>query len=208
MHGLMMQQPLLDASLLSHAERHHGEQEIVSRRVEGDIHRYRYRDLAQRARRMANALAGLGVKPGERVGTLAWNGYRHMELYFAVSGSGSVLHTLNPRLHVDQLAYIIEHGEDRVVFFDLTFLPLIENVAPRVKSPKDEVQVEQRCGTGDVRRRRLCAIVGHALRRTRHWTAVSKHFGGIVPATRAQPGTRLSTQGRRHLRQLLGLEGK
>ncbi|CAB3732950.1 3-methylmercaptopropionyl-CoA ligase [Paraburkholderia sediminicola] len=136
MQGLMMQQPLLVASLLMHAERHHGEQEIVSRRVEGDIHRYRYRDLAQRARRMANALADLGIKPGERVGTLAWNGYRHMELYFAVSGSGSVLHTLNPRLHVDQLAYIIEHAEDRVVFFDLTFLPLIESVAPRVSSTK------------------------------------------------------------------------
>ncbi|MCX4148340.1 MULTISPECIES: 3-(methylthio)propionyl-CoA ligase [Paraburkholderia] len=144
MQGLMMQQPLLVASLLTHAERHHGEQEIVSRRVEGDIHRYRYRDLAQRARRMANALAGLGIKPGERVGTLAWNGYRHMELYFAVSGSGSVLHTLNPRLHVDQLAYIIEHAEDRVVFFDLTFLPLIESVAPRVKSPKVFVAMTDR----------------------------------------------------------------
>ncbi|MCX4171596.1 MULTISPECIES: 3-(methylthio)propionyl-CoA ligase [Paraburkholderia] len=144
MQGLMMQQPLLVASLLTHAERHHGEQEIVSRRVEGDIHRYRYRDLAQRARRMANALAGLGIKPGERVGTLAWNGYRHMELYFAVSGAGSVLHTLNPRLHVDQLAYIIEHAEDRVVFFDLTFLPLIESVAPRVKSPKVFVAMTDR----------------------------------------------------------------
>ena len=136
MQGLMMQQPLLVASLLKHAERHHGAREIVSRRVEGDIHRYCYRDLAQRARRMANALKGLGIQPGERVATLAWNGYRHMELYFAVSGSGSVLHTLNPRLHVDQLAYIIEHAEDRVVFFDLTFLPLIESVASRVKSPR------------------------------------------------------------------------
>ncbi|CAE6732520.1 3-methylmercaptopropionyl-CoA ligase [Paraburkholderia aspalathi] len=144
MQGLMMQQPLLVASLLTHAERHHGEQEIVSRRVEGDIHRYRYRDFAQRARRMANALAGLGIEPGERVGTLAWNGYRHMELYFAVSGSGSVLHTLNPRLHVDQLAYIIEHAEDRVVFFDLTFLPLIESVAPRVRSPKVFVAMTDR----------------------------------------------------------------
>jgi fatty-acyl-CoA synthase len=144
MEGLMMQQPLLVASLLMHAERHHGTQEIVSRRVEGDIHRYRYRDLAQRARRMANALAGLGIGKGERVGTLAWNGYRHMELYFAVSGSGSVLHTLNPRLHVDQLAYIIEHAQDRVVFFDLTFLPLIESVAPRVKSPKVFVAMTDR----------------------------------------------------------------
>jgi fatty-acyl-CoA synthase len=144
MQGLMMQQSLLVASLLMHAERHHGDQEIVSRRVEGDIHRYRYRDFAQRARRMANALASLGIEPGERVGTLAWNGYRHMELYFAVSGAGSVLHTLNPRLHVDQLAYIIEHAEDRVVFFDLTFLPLIESVAPRVKSPKVFVAMTDR----------------------------------------------------------------
>jgi acyl-CoA synthetase (AMP-forming)/AMP-acid ligase II len=120
MEGLMMQQPLLVASLLTHAERHHGGQEIVSRRVEGDIHRYTYRDLAQRARRLANALAALGIAPGERVGTLAWNGYRHMELYFAVSGSGSVLHTLNPRLHVDHLAYIIDHAEDRAVFFDMS----------------------------------------------------------------------------------------
>jgi fatty-acyl-CoA synthase len=144
MQGLMMQQPLLIASLLTHAERHHGGQEIVSRRVEGDIHRYRYRDLAQRARRMANALASLGIQPGERVGTLAWNGYRHMELYFAVSGAGSVLHTLNPRLHVDQLAYIIEHAQDRVVFFDLTFLPLIQSVAPRVKSPKIFVAMTDR----------------------------------------------------------------
>lgn len=140
----MMQQPLLIASLLTHAERHHDGQEIVSRRVEGDIHRYRYRDLAQRARRMANALASLGIQPGERVGTLAWNGYRHMELYFAVSGAGSVFHTLNPRLHVDQLAYIIEHAQDRVVFFDLTFLPLIESVAPRVKSPKIFVAMTDR----------------------------------------------------------------
>ncbi|WP_233855855.1 3-(methylthio)propionyl-CoA ligase [Paraburkholderia sp. HD33-4] len=144
MQGLMMQQSLLVSALLTHAERHHGEQEIVSRRVEGDIHRYSYRHLAQRARRMANALGTLGVKPGERVGTLAWNGYRHMELYFAVSGSGAVLHTLNPRLHVDQLAYIIEHAEDRVVFFDLTFLPLIESVAPRVKSPKVFVAMTDR----------------------------------------------------------------
>jgi fatty-acyl-CoA synthase len=144
MQGLMMEQPLLVASLLVHAERHHGAQEIVSRRVEGDIHRYRYRDLAQRARRMANALAGLGVQPGERVATLAWNGYRHMEMYFAASGSGAVLHTLNPRLHVEQLAYIIDHAEDRVVFFDLTFLPLIESVSSRVKSAKVFVAMADR----------------------------------------------------------------
>ncbi|HEY4066788.1 MAG TPA: AMP-binding protein, partial [Burkholderiaceae bacterium] len=84
MNGQMMQQPLLISSLLVHAERHHGDQQVVSRRVEGDIHRSSYRELAARSRRMAKALARLGVQPGERVGTLAWNGYRHMELYYAV----------------------------------------------------------------------------------------------------------------------------
>jgi acyl-CoA synthetase (AMP-forming)/AMP-acid ligase II len=144
MEGLMMQQPLLVASLLMHAERHHGAQEIVSRRVEGDIHRYRFVELAERSRRMANALAGLGIAAGERVATLAWNGYRHMELYFAVSGSGAVLHTLNPRLHIDQLAYIIDHADDQVVFFDLSFLPIIEAVAQRVTSPKAYVAMTDR----------------------------------------------------------------
>jgi len=144
MNGLMMQQPLLISSLLVHAERHHGDQEVVSRRVEGDIHRTTYRALAARARRMANALAKLGVKPGERVATLAWNGYRHMELYYAVSGSGAVLHTLNPRLHPDHVVYIADHAEDQVLFFDLTFLPLIEAIAPRVKTIKRFVAMTDR----------------------------------------------------------------
>jgi acyl-CoA synthetase (AMP-forming)/AMP-acid ligase II len=125
MNGLMMQQPLLISTLLTHAERHHGEQEIVSRRVEGDVHRHTYRDLAARARRVANALTASGIRFGDRVATLAWNGYRHMELYYAVSGSGAVLHTLNPRLHPDQLLYIAEHAEDQVLFFDLSFLPVV-----------------------------------------------------------------------------------
>jgi fatty-acyl-CoA synthase len=144
MNGLMMQQSLLISSLLVHAERHHGEQEIVSRRVEGDIHRCTYRDLASRSRRMAKAIASLGVKPGERVATLAWNGYRHMELYYAVSGSGSVLHTLNPRLHPDQVVYIADHAEDQVLFFDMTFLPLVEAVAGRVKTIKKFVAMTDR----------------------------------------------------------------
>ena len=144
MNGLMMQQPLLISSLLVHAERHHGEQEIVSRRVEGDIHRQTYRDLAVRSRRMANALGALGVKPGDRVGTLAWNGHRHMELYYAVSGSGAVLHTFNPRLHPDQVVYIADHAEDSVLFFDLTFLPLVEAIAPRAKHIKAFVAMTDR----------------------------------------------------------------
>ncbi|MBL0148464.1 MAG: fatty-acid--CoA ligase [Ideonella sp.] len=144
MFGQMMQQPLLISSLLVHAERHHGEQQIVSRRVEGDIHRYSFRDLASRSRRMAKALAALGVTPGQRVGTLAWNGYRHMELYYAVSGSGAVLHTVNPRLHPDQIAYIADHAEDQVIFFDMTFLPLIQAVAGRTKAVKHYVAMTDR----------------------------------------------------------------
>ena len=144
MNGQMMQQPLLISTLLTHAERHHGEQQVVSRRVEGDIHRTTYRELAARSRRMANAIAAMGVKFGDRVATLAWNGYRHMELYYAVSGSGAVLHTLNPRLHPDQVVWIADHAEDQVLFFDLTFLPLIEAIASRVKTIKKFVAMTDR----------------------------------------------------------------
>ena len=144
MNANMMQQPLLISTLLTHAERHHGDQEIVSRRVEGDLHRQTYADLAQRARRMANALAANGIRFGDRVATLAWNGHRHMELYYAVSGSGAVLHTLNPRLHPDQVVWIADHAEDTVLFFDLSFLPLIEAIAPRVKTIKAFVAMTSR----------------------------------------------------------------
>ncbi len=131
MLGRMMTRPLLVSSLLTHAERHHGEREIVSHRVEGDVHRQTYRDLARRSRQMANALDALGIRHGDRAATLAWNGHRHMELYFAVSGSGAVLHTINPRLHPDQIVWIAGHAGDRVLFFDLTFMPLIERIAGR-----------------------------------------------------------------------------
>jgi fatty-acyl-CoA synthase len=144
MNGLMMQQPLLISTLLTHAERHHGEQEIVSRRVEGDTHRYTYRELAQRARKMANALAARGIAQGDRVASLAWNGYRHMELYYAASGSGAVLHTLNPRLHPDQVVWIANHAEDQILFFDLTFLPLVEAIANRVQTIKAFVAMTDR----------------------------------------------------------------
>src|SRR5690349_18429035 len=144
MQGSMMQLPLQISSLLVHAERHHPEQQIVSRRVEGDIHRTTYRELAARARRMANALAGLGVRNSDRVATLVWNGHRHLELYYAVSGSGAVLHTLNPRLHPDQVVYIADHAEDQVLFFDLTFLPLVEAIAGRVKTVKHFVAMTDR----------------------------------------------------------------
>ncbi|RDK09991.1 3-(methylthio)propionyl-CoA ligase [Cupriavidus lacunae] len=144
MLGQMMQQPLLISSLLQHAERHHGRQEIVSRRTEGDIHRYTFAQMASRSRRLAKALRELGVEAGERVGTLAWNGYRHLELYFSASGSGAVLHTLNPRLHPDQLAWIVEHAQDQVLCFDLTFLPQIEALAGRLASVRHLVVMTDR----------------------------------------------------------------
>jgi fatty-acyl-CoA synthase len=144
MYGLMMDRPLLISSLLTHAESQHGEREIVSRRVEGDIHRTTYRELGQRARKLAHALAALGIAQGERVATLAWNGYRHLELYYAVSGSGAVLHTLNPRLHPDQLAWIVNHAEDQVLCFDMTFLPLVEAIVSRVPTVRHFVAMTDR----------------------------------------------------------------
>ncbi|MDB5854223.1 MAG: fatty-acid--CoA ligase [Herminiimonas sp.] len=139
--GQMMSQPLLISSIIRHADRYFGNNEVVSRRVEGDIHRYTYRDCHRRSRQLANALATLGVQMGDRVATLAWNGYRHLEAYYAVSGSGAVLHTLNPRLHPDQIAYIANHAEDQYLFFDMTFLPLVEAVAPHAKTIKGYVML-------------------------------------------------------------------
>ena len=144
MLGQMMQQPLLISSFITHAERHHADREVVSRRVEGDIHRTNYAQIAQRARQAAQALDALGIAAGARVATLAWNGYRHMELYFGVSGSKRVLHTLNPRLHPDQVVYIADHAEDQVVFFDLSFLPLVQAVAGRTRSVKYWVALTDR----------------------------------------------------------------
>ncbi|WP_220461520.1 3-(methylthio)propionyl-CoA ligase [Rugamonas apoptosis] len=142
--GQMMNQPLLISSIVEFASRHNGGAEIVSRRVEGDLHRYTFRECHQRSRRLANALQGLGVKMGERIATLAWNGYRHLEAYYAVSGSGAVLHTINPRLHPEQVAYIINHAEDQLLFFDLTFLPAVEMVAAHCKMIKGYVLMTDR----------------------------------------------------------------
>jgi fatty-acyl-CoA synthase len=133
MQGLMMDTPLLISSLIRHADRFHGDTEIVSRMVEGGIHRYAYRDAHRRSRQLANALLALGVRATDRVGTLAWNGFRHFEIYYAVSGMGAVCHTINPRLFPEQVTYIVNHAEDQYVFFDLTFVPLIEKLAPHCK---------------------------------------------------------------------------
>jgi len=136
MLGQMQSQPLLISSLITHAERHHGSTEIVSRRVEGDIHRSTWGQVSRRARQVANALDSLHLAFGDRVATLAWNGYRHLELYFGVSGTGRVLHTLNPRLHPEQLAWIVNHADDRAICFDMTFLPLVKAVVGKCPGVK------------------------------------------------------------------------
>ena len=136
MLGLMQNQPLLISGLIDFADKHHGDAEVVSRRVEGDIHRYTWSDVARRSRQVANALDGMKLAFSDRVATLAWNGYRHLELYFGVSGSGRVLHTINPRLHPDQIAWIANHAEDQVLCFDMTFLPIIQAVHSKCSTIK------------------------------------------------------------------------
>jgi fatty-acyl-CoA synthase len=140
----MQQKPLLISSLIAHADRHHGDTEIVSRTLAGDIHRYTYRDAHGRARQLARALKVLAVGEGDRVATLAWNGYRHFELYYGVSGIGAVLHTINPRLLPEQIAWIANHAEDRLLFFDQTFLPIVEAIAPKLRTCKGLVLMADR----------------------------------------------------------------
>ena len=150
MLGLMQGHPLLISSMIEFADRNHGDTEIVSRTVEGslagtvELHRYTYHDANRRAQRLANALGALGVRLGDRVGTLAWNGYRHFELYYGVSGTGAVLHTINPRLFPEQIAWIGNHAEDTVLCFDASFLPLVESLAPQLKSVKHFVLMSDR----------------------------------------------------------------
>lgn len=131
MRGLMQDHPLLISNLLEFAARYHGDTEIVSRRIEGDLHRSSYAQARRRAMQGANALDALGLKTHDRVGTLAWNGYRHFELYYGVSGSERILHTINPRIHPDQIAWIVNHAEDRALFFEVSFSPIIQAIAPQ-----------------------------------------------------------------------------
>jgi fatty-acyl-CoA synthase len=151
MQGLMMDMPLLISDLIKHADRNHGETEIVSKTVEGNgkdgtgaVHRYNFRQAHARARRLAKALQGLGVKPSERVGTLAWNGYRHYELYYAISGIGGIINTINPRLFPEQIVYISNHAENTALCFDLSFVPLVEKLAPQLKTVKHYVLMTDR----------------------------------------------------------------
>ncbi len=152
MLGLMQDFPLIIPRLLTYAEKFHAETEIVSRRLEGDIHRYTFADLGRRTRQLANTLVQLGVAPGEVVGTIAWNGYRHMELYYALPGSQCVYHTINPRLSAEQLSYVINHAEDQYVFVESMFVPLLEAIIEEIPAVKGFVIL---CDENDMPETRL-----------------------------------------------------
>ena len=136
MQGLMMDFPLTITSIMEHAERVHGAQEIVSVTRDNPRHRYTYADAFARVRQLANAMSAWGMSPSDRVATLAWNDYRHFETYYASACSGYVCHTINPRLFPEQIVYIINHAEDQYVFLDPDFWSLIEQVAPQCPDVK------------------------------------------------------------------------
>ncbi len=136
MMGLMMDRPLLTTEILKHAVRNFHKTEIVTRTVEGPIHRYTIGDSARRIAQLANALMALGVKKGDRVGVIGWNTYRQFELYFAVGGIGAILHTVNPRLGLENAAFVINHAEDAFLFYDTTFTPLVAALKPQLKTVK------------------------------------------------------------------------
>ena len=134
MLGLMQDWPLLVHKIIDHAALYHGDREVVSRSVEGPIHRTNYSEIALRARKVAEALDRLGIRQGDRVATLAWNTGRHIEAWYGIAGIGAIYHTLNPRLFADQLVYIANHAEDKVIFFDTSFAALVAEIAPRLKT--------------------------------------------------------------------------
>jgi acyl-CoA synthetase (AMP-forming)/AMP-acid ligase II len=142
--GQMMAMPLLISSLIQHAARHSGDTEIVSKRVEGDLHRYTWRDAELRSRKVAQALARFGLEAGDRVATLAWNGYRHLEIYYGASGSQLVCHTINPRLFPEQVAWIANDAQDKVLCFDASFLPLVEKLVSHMPAIKHYVLMTDR----------------------------------------------------------------
>lgn len=148
--GLMMDAPLLISSLIVHADKFHGDTEIVTRTVEGPIHRYTYRDAHKRSRQLAKVLYKLGIKSGDRVGTLAWNTARHFEVYYATSGIGAICHTINPRLFPEQIEYIINHAEDKVLFFDITFAPIVAAIAAKCKHIKHFIALTQEYGAPEM----------------------------------------------------------
>jgi fatty-acyl-CoA synthase len=132
MNGLMMDTPLLVSAIAEHAAKFHGDREIVSVTADNPLHRYTVGEAVRRSRRVANALVKLGLQQGDRVATLAWNDYRHLELYYGISGAGFVCHTINPGLFAEQQVFIINHAEDRFIFLDLMFVPLLEALADKL----------------------------------------------------------------------------
>jgi fatty-acyl-CoA synthase len=150
MLGLMQDRPLLISSLIEHAATFHPRTEVVSRLPEGPVRRSNWGEVRLRARQVANALLSLGIQPGDRVGTLAWNSDRHLALYFGVSGSGAVLHTVNPRLYPEQIDYIVNHAEDQVLFFDIGFAALVARLAPLFKTVKTFVAMTDRAHMPDI----------------------------------------------------------
>ena len=142
--GLIMDMPLMISSAIQYAATYHAETEIVARGVDGAIHRYNYGEAHRRMKRLAHAIGRLGVKPGDRIGTLGWNTHRHFELFYGVSGAGAVLHPINPRLFADQIVYIINHAEDAWLFIDEATLPLTEQLAPRFQPVKGFVLMADR----------------------------------------------------------------
>ena len=133
MLGLMQTQSLMISGLLTHAARHHGTAEVISRTHESTTHRYTWTEVERQSRRLVRVLTKLGIGDGDRVGTLAWNGYRHLEVYYGAPGMGAICHTINPRLHPDDIAYIVNHAADKVLFADLSFAALIGQLAPAIK---------------------------------------------------------------------------
>ena len=136
MLGLMQDHPLLISSIFEHAVNGYGNQDIVSNSIEGGIHKYNYSQWGLRTKKLANSFKSLNLSQGDKVGTLAWNGYRHLEIYYAASSSGLICHTINPRLHPDQIAYIVNHAEDKVLCVDLNILPLVEKASAHFKTVK------------------------------------------------------------------------
>ncbi len=151
MRGLMMDTPLLISSLIEHADTVFRDVEIVTRTVEGPIHRYTWRDVHRRSKQLAQALQALHVREGDAVATIGWNTHRHLEAYYGVSGMGAVIHTVNPRLHPSQLVYVLNHAEDRVLLVDLTFVPLVEAVWDQLETVRHLVVMTDRAHMPDTK---------------------------------------------------------
>lgn len=145
--GLMMDYPLTLDRILEHANRLYPHKRITTKLADGSFHQYTYADLYKRTKRLGNVLLRLGIKPGDRVATFGWNNYQHLEMYFGIPCSGAVCHTLNIRLSAEQLIYIINHAEDKVIFIDASLMPMIEAIADKIKEVKHFVLFNAPSGT-------------------------------------------------------------